>query len=91
MFTEPEVVRAFSIAHAAHDGRYRESGDPAFLHCVEVARILAGLGVDEVTVAAALLHDALDDQLLPEAQLEHMLGGDEVFRLVKQVCGGIAG
>jgi hypothetical protein len=36
VFSESEVVRAFNIAHAAHDGRYRESGEPAFMHCVEV-------------------------------------------------------
>lgn len=41
VFSEAEVVRAFNIAHAAHDGRYRESGEPAFMHCVEVARSLA--------------------------------------------------
>lgn len=86
VFTETEVVQAFNIAHAAHDGRYRESGEPAFLHGVEVARSLAGLGVDETTVAAALLHDVLDDMLLPEAQLKRMLANEQVFVLVKQVA-----
>lgn len=52
---------------------------------VQVARSLAGLGVDETSVAAALLHDVLDDLLLPEAQLERMLGNEEAFVLVKQV------
>ena len=44
VFRESDVVRAFNIAHAAHEGRYRESGDPALLHCLEVARSLAVRG-----------------------------------------------
>lgn len=55
MFAEPVCVRAFSIARFAHDGKYRASGEPAFLHCVEVARILAELGADEGTVSGARL------------------------------------
>ena len=53
MFREPVCVRAFGIARAAHDGRYRASGEPAFMHCVEVAAILADLGADEGTVSGA--------------------------------------
>ncbi|KAI3434968.1 hypothetical protein D9Q98_003020 [Chlorella vulgaris] len=86
VFCEPVCVRAFGIARAAHDGRYRVSGEPAFVHCVEVARILAELGADEGTVSAALLHDALDKTLLVEAQLRPMLGDDRVAELVKQVA-----
>lgn len=36
VFSEPVCVRAFSIARFAHDGKYRASGEPAFMHCVEV-------------------------------------------------------
>jgi hypothetical protein len=53
VFAEPVCVRAFGIARAAHDGRCRASGEPALLHCVEVARILAGMGADEGTVSGA--------------------------------------
>lgn len=53
VFREPVCVRAFGIARAAHDGKYRASGEPAFMHCVEVARILAELGADEGTVSGA--------------------------------------
>lgn len=66
-------MRAFSIARFAHDGKYRASGEPAFLHCVAVARILAELGAGEGAVSAALLHDVLDKTLLLEAQLRPML------------------
>jgi hypothetical protein len=53
VFLEPVCVRAFGIARAGHDGRYRASGEPAFTHCVEVARILAELGAGEGTVSGA--------------------------------------
>ncbi|PRW34085.1 putative GTP diphosphokinase chloroplastic [Chlorella sorokiniana] len=86
VFSEPVCVRAFSIARFAHDGKYRASGEPAFMHCVEVARILAELGAGEATVAAALLHDVLDKTLLVEGQLRPMLQDDGVADLVKQVA-----
>lgn len=85
VFQEPVCVRAFSIARFAHDGKYRASGEPAFLHCVEVARILADLGAGEGAVSAALLHDVLDKTLLLEAQLRPMLQEEEVAELVRQV------
>ncbi|KAL4435637.1 hypothetical protein ABPG77_002600 [Micractinium sp. CCAP 211/92] len=85
VFQEPVCVRAFSIARFAHDGKYRASGEPAFLHCVEVARILAELGAGEGAVSAALLHDVLDKTLLLEAQLRPMLQEEEVAELVRQV------
>ncbi len=44
MFSEPVCVRAFSIARFAHDGKYRASGEPAFMHCVEVRWSRAGGG-----------------------------------------------
>jgi (p)ppGpp synthase/HD superfamily hydrolase len=55
VFREPVCVRAFGVAKAAHDGRHRASGEPALLHCVEVARILAELGADEQTVSGLFL------------------------------------
>eukprot|EP00887_Chlorella_sp_A99_P003694 scaffold7.g3694.t1 len=85
VFREPLVARAFSLSRSAHDGQYRASGDPAFLHCVEVARELAGMGANERVVAAALLHDVLDDTPLVEGQLRAMVRSDAVVDLVKQV------
>jgi hypothetical protein len=55
------------------------------MHCVEVARQLAGMGANEVTVAAALLHDVLDDTLMLEDQLVGMMGNKTVVDIVKQV------
>ena len=55
------VTRAYAIAYDAHDGQLRRSGDPYIQHPVAVATILAELGLDDVTLAAALLHDAVED------------------------------
>ena len=55
------VTRAYAIAYDAHDGQLRRSGDPYIQHPVAVATILAELGLDDITLAAALLHDAVED------------------------------
>ena len=54
----------------------------------QVARELAALGANETVVAAALLHDVLDDTALWEGQLVAMLRDDDVVALVKQVTSG---
>ncbi|MEA2972599.1 MAG: diphosphokinase / guanosine-3,5-bis(diphosphate) 3-diphosphatase [Actinomycetota bacterium] len=55
------ISRAYEIAEAAHRGQMRRSGDPYIQHPLAVATILADLGLDDVTLAAALLHDAVED------------------------------
>jgi guanosine-3',5'-bis(diphosphate) 3'-pyrophosphohydrolase len=55
------VRRAYDVAAEAHLGQIRVSGDPYIHHPVAVATILADLGLDDVTLAAALLHDAVED------------------------------
>lgn len=59
---ESLVQRAFFMSYRAHDGEKRASGEPYFYHPVEVATImLEELPLDDVSVAAALLHDVLED------------------------------
>jgi GTP pyrophosphokinase len=55
------IVRAHEVAHEAHEGQVRKSGDPYIQHPLAVALILADLGLDDITLAAALLHDAVED------------------------------
>ncbi|MGH9225204.1 MAG: RelA/SpoT family protein, partial [Acidimicrobiales bacterium] len=55
------IYHAYEVAAKAHEGQVRVSGDPYIQHPVAVATILAELGLDDVTVAAALLHDAVED------------------------------
>jgi (p)ppGpp synthase/HD superfamily hydrolase len=83
--SELEVVqRAYERAVVAHDGQMRASGEPYVIHCVEVARILADLGLDTHAVAAGLLHDIVEDTDWTVADVQQYFGG-EVARLVDGV------
>jgi GTP pyrophosphokinase len=55
------IVRAAEMATVAHAGQTRRSGEPYVTHPIAVAGIVADLGLDAQTVAAALLHDAVED------------------------------
>ncbi len=78
------LERAFEVAEAAHQGQKRKSGDPYITHPVAVASILAELGMPTSTLAAALLHDTVEDTsyTLPQLRADF---GDEVARLVDGV------
>ncbi len=55
------IIEAGRVAARAHEGQFRRSGEPYITHPVAVATIVAELGLDAQTVAAALLHDAVED------------------------------
>ena len=55
------IERAYAVAERCHEGQNRRSGEPYITHPVAVAQILAELGVAPVAVAAALLHDTVED------------------------------
>jgi len=55
------IRRAGVAAINAHEGQLRRTGEPYVTHPIAVAGITADLGLDEVTIAAALLHDAVED------------------------------
>jgi GTP diphosphokinase / guanosine-3',5'-bis(diphosphate) 3'-diphosphatase len=55
------ITRAYLQASDAHGGQTRSSGEPFIHHPLAVARIVADLGLDDVTIAAALLHDTVED------------------------------
>jgi GTP pyrophosphokinase len=78
------VTRAFGFAAAAHEGQQRHSGSDFIEHPVGAARICAELRLDEQTLAAALLHDVVEDT---ETTIEDVRAefGDEVARLVEGV------
>lgn len=56
-----KIKKAFLYAEELHRGQFRLSGEPYICHPVEVARIVADLGLDTDSVCAALLHDAVED------------------------------
>jgi GTP pyrophosphokinase len=70
------ILRSYEQASAAHAGQYRKSGEPYVQHPVAVAKIVAELGLDDVTIAAALLHDAVEDTGTPLEQLDEEFGPD---------------
>ncbi len=83
--SSPDLIyRAYEIAAAAHEGQLRKSGDPFIHHPVAVATILAELGLDDVTLAAALLHDAVEDTRVTIEEIERDFGA-EVKRMVDGV------
>ncbi|MGH3055664.1 MAG: RelA/SpoT family protein, partial [Gaiellaceae bacterium] len=78
------VTRAFRFAAAAHEGQQRRSGEPFITHPVGVATICAGLRLDEQTIAAALLHDVVEDTGVELDTLREEFG-DEIASLVDGV------
>ncbi|MBI4543837.1 MAG: bifunctional (p)ppGpp synthetase/guanosine-3',5'-bis(diphosphate) 3'-pyrophosphohydrolase [Gemmatimonadetes bacterium] len=53
--------RAYRFSEAAHAGQKRASGEGYIIHCVEVAKILADLHLDSMSLAAGLIHDVVED------------------------------
>jgi GTP pyrophosphokinase len=78
------VERAYAVAERAHAGQKRRSGEPYITHPVAVAQILADLGVGSKTIAAALLHDTVEDTEYTLDELRHDFG-DEIAMLVDGV------
>ena len=78
------VTRAFHYAAAAHAGQQRQSGSDFIEHPVGAARICAELRLDEQTIAAALLHDVVEDT---ETDIEDVRAefGEEIAKLVEGV------
>ena len=78
------VERAYQKADRAHAGQKRKSGEPYITHPIAVAQILADLGIGSKTVAAALLHDTVEDTSYTLDQLRADFG-DEIAMLVDGV------
>jgi guanosine-3',5'-bis(diphosphate) 3'-pyrophosphohydrolase len=68
------LARAYRFSEKAHEGQKRLSGDAYVNHCVEVARILVDLQLDSVTVAAALIHDVIEDTDVTLQDVEREFG-----------------
>jgi guanosine-3',5'-bis(diphosphate) 3'-pyrophosphohydrolase len=73
------LQRAYVFSAKVHEGQERLSGEPYLVHPLEVAGILVEMRMDEVTVAAGLLHDAIEDTLTTSDELRRLFGEPVAF------------
>ncbi|MDH4109467.1 MAG: HD domain-containing protein, partial [Gammaproteobacteria bacterium] len=78
------VERAYQFGAKAHDGQTRRSGEPYISHPVAVAQILADMHMDGQAIAAAILHDVIEDTDTRLDELRDSFGG-EIAALVDSV------
>jgi GTP pyrophosphokinase len=81
---EALLQRAYVLADSAHDGQLRASGESYIAHPVAVAAILADLEMDTPTLAAALLHDVVEDTVVTSEEVAAQFG-NEIAQLVEGV------
>ncbi len=68
------ITKAYQFSIEAHNGQLRNSGEPYFIHPFSVAKIVADLGLDEMSIAAALLHDSVEDTSVKLEDIEKEFG-----------------
>lgn len=78
------VEKAYAVAEKAHEGHTRYSGEPYMTHVAAVALRLAEMGMGPRTVAAALLHDTIEDTEITEDDIRREFG-EEILFLVEGV------
>src|SRR5579875_3724679 len=78
------LMRVYEVADRAHGGQRRASGESYIVHPLAVADILADLEMDRETIAAALLHDVVEDTALSNEEVSEQFGA-EIAALVDGV------
>ncbi len=73
------VEKAYEFSQKAHEGQTRYSGEPYFIHAAATAKILAEYGMDATTIAAGLLHDAVEDARVSREEIEKEFGNELLF------------
>lgn len=68
------IMKAYDFGAKAHDGQFRKSGEPYFIHPAEVSLILAELDMDDDTLIAGLLHDVIEDTEYTYQQISEVFG-----------------
>ena len=82
---DPALLRnVYELADAAHDGQKRASGEEYIAHPLAVARILADMEMDRATIAAAILHDVVEDTVVTSDEVSAKFG-PEIAQLVDGV------
>ena len=70
------IEHAYRVADKAHEGQTRKSGEPYIIHPIAVAQIIADMGLPDTVIAAALLHDVVEDTEYPLSQLREEFGAE---------------
>ena len=70
------IMKAYNLANEKHKNQRRSSGEPYIIHPLNVAYILADIGLDESTICAALLHDVVEDTDVTDEQLRKEFGNE---------------
>ncbi len=78
------IQKAYDLAYAAHFNQWRASGEHYIIHPLHVAEILTTIQIDEKTIAAALLHDVVEDTIFTIEEMREKFG-DEVAMLIDGV------
>ncbi|MBU4485398.1 MAG: HD domain-containing protein, partial [Candidatus Delongbacteria bacterium] len=78
------IRNVYEFAFQAHKNIFRRSGKPYIEHPVMVAEILSELKVDDITIAAALLHDVVEDTEIPGLEIKEKFG-DTIYNIVDGV------
>lgn len=78
------IIKAYNYAFNHHGDQLRKSGEPYIIHPLNVAYILADIGLDDNTICAALLHDVVEDTEVTEAEIKNEFG-EEINYLVAGV------
>jgi GTP pyrophosphokinase len=73
------IQRAYEVAAQAHSDQRRSSGESYINHPIQVARVVADIGLDEVSIVAALLHDSVEDSELTVSDVEREFGAEVAF------------
>ena len=79
-----QIMKAYNYAVEHHGDQKRRSGEPYIIHPINVAYILAGVGLDEATICAALLHDVVEDTDVTDNDLRKEFG-EEIADMVAGV------
>lgn len=73
------IAEAYRFADEAHCGQLRRSGEPYVTHSLAVAKLLADIGMDKMTIAAGLLHDVPEDTDRTLAEIEKKFGNEVAY------------
>ena len=78
------IMKAYNLAREKHENQKRSSGEPYIIHPLNVAYILASIGLDDSTICSGLLHDIIEDTDITEEDLKELFG-KEITEMVMGV------